>query len=818
MRRTAAVGATLLAAALGFWTAAVGRAAGLPAATPEQVGMRGERLKPIDDAVADALKDRRMPGCVVMICRQGKAVFLKAYGDRRVAPTKEPMTTDTVFDMASLTKPIATATSVMLLAERGKLNLNDPVAKIIPEFAQNGKEKITVLDLLTHQGGLIADNALADYADGPEKARERLLAIKPVAAPGERFIYSDVGFMVLGEVVRCAAGKNLREFCRENTFDPLGMKETGFLPGEALRQRAAPTERRGQGWMQGEVHDPRAYQLGGVAGHAGLFSTAADLAVFAQMMLDGGTCHSERTGTGTSPDADSRHRAHGGEEPVPVLSGDVRILKPETIAEMTSPHAVPKGSRGLGWDMKSSLSSNRSPAYSPRAFGHGGFTGTSLWIDPPRQLVVIFLSNRLHPDGKGNVNSLAARIGTLAVEAIGDAPGDCPNFRPSENGTVPFGAEAARVLPGIDVLERDRFAALKGRRVGLITNHTGVNRAGVSTAKLLRDAPNVTLVALFSPEHGIEGKLDVEGIADQRDPVLGVPIYSLYGKNRKPTAEHLKDIDTLVFDIQDIGARFYTYVSTMGYAMQAAVGHKLRFVVLDRPNPIGGRDVAGPLLDAGRESFVAFHRLPVRHGMTVGELARLFKDELRLELDLHAVRVEGWRREMYFDETGLKWINPSPNMRSLTEAILYPGVGLLETTNLSVGRGTATPFEVFGAPWLDGPRLAKALNDAAIPGVRFTATTFTPESSKFQGQRCQGINTAITDRKALEPVRMGLEIARQLRRLHGDQWDAKGYDRLLGNKRVHDAVLAGKTVAEIEALYGDELQDFQRKRAKYLLY
>jgi uncharacterized protein YbbC (DUF1343 family) len=204
--------------------------------------------------------------------------------------------------------------------------------------------------------------------------------------------------------------------------------------------------------------------------------------------------------------------------------------------------------------------------------------------------------------------------------------------------------------------------------------------------------------------------------------------------------------------------------------------------------------------------------------MTVGELARLFKDELRLDLDLQVIRVEGWRREMYFDETGLRWINPSPNMRSLTEAILYPGVGLLETTNLSVGRGTATPFEVFGAPWLDGPRLAKALGDAAIPGVRFTATTFTPESSKFQGQRCQGINIAITDRKALEPVRMGLEIARQLRRLHGDQWDAKGYDRLLGNKRVHDAVLAGKTVAEIEALYGDELQDFQRKRVKYLLY
>jgi uncharacterized protein YbbC (DUF1343 family) len=759
-----------LAAMLLLAANATAAPAGPPAAPPEKVGMSAERLSQIDRVVAEGLKDHCMPGCVVMVCRQGKTVFLRAYGDRQVSPTRIPMTTDTVFDLASLTKPVATATSVMLLVERGKLKLDDPVAKTLPEFGRNGKEKITVLQLLTHQGGLVADNSLSDYDDGPAKAREKLLALKPIAAPGERFIYSDVGFMVLGELVRRAAGKDPAEFARENIYRPLGMSETGYLPDEPLRKRAAPTERRGGQWMQGEVHDPRAFQVGGVAGHAGLFSTAADLAVFAQMLLGDG----EYRGT--------------------------KVLSRESVAEMTKSRKVPHGLRGLGWDVKSGYSSNRSPAYSDRAFGHGGFTGTSLWIDPQRELVVIFLSNRLHPDGKGSVNRLAARIGTIAVEAIGESPTKGP-----------------AVLTGIDVLQRDGFSPLAGRRVGLITNHTGVNRQGVATAQLLRQAPGVQIVALFSPEHGPEGKLDAK-VADARDPLTGLPVYSLYGKTRKPTAEMLKGVDTLVFDIQDIGARFYTYISTMGHAMQAAAEHKLRFVVLDRPNPINGRDVAGPVLDAGRESFVGFHRLPVRHGMTVGELARMFNGELRLDLDLHVVRMEGWRREMFHDATGLRWINPSPNMRSLTEAILYPGIGLLETTNLSVGRGTATPFEVLGAPWLDGPRLAAALADARLPGVSVTAITFTPEASKFQGRRCQGIRLTITDRAAFEPLRTGLEIARQLRKLHPSEWDAKAYNALLGNKQVHEAVLAGKTVAAIEAIYGPELQEFLRKRAGYLMY
>lgn len=374
------------------------------------------------------------------------------------------------------------------------------------------------------------------------------------------------------------------------------------------------------------------------------------------------------------------------------------------------------------------------------------------------------------------------------------------------------------VLTGIDVLARDGFAPLAGRRVGLITNHTGVNRRGEPTGRVLQKAANLTLVALFSPEHGLEGKLDVSHIADARDPATGLPVFSLYGKTRRPTAAMLKGIDTLVFDIQDIGARFYTYVSTMGLAMQSAAEHRLRFVVLDRPNPIGGLEVEGPVLDAGRESFVGFHRLPIRHGMTVGELAQMFQAERGWKLDLQVVRAENWRRADLWDATGLTWINPSPNMRSLTEALLYPGIGLLETTNLSVGRGTDTPFELFGAPWLDGRRLAESLGRAGIAGVRFEPIAFVPKSSTWAKQQCNGIRLTITDRHALRPVRMGLEIARQLHSLHPGVWKIDNYDRLLGSRATLEALRAGKTVSEIEAIYRPELEAFLKRREPFLLY
>jgi uncharacterized protein YbbC (DUF1343 family) len=728
-----------------------------------------------------------MPGCVVLIARRGRIAFLKAYGNKRVGPEPVAMTTDTVFDMASITKPVATATSVMILLEQRKLRLDDPVARHVSEFGQNGKDQITIFQLLTHQGGLTPDNSLADYADGPEKAWERIFALGLREPPGTKFIYTDVGYIMLAEVVRRISGQNVHEFSQANIFRPLGMTETGYLPDEPLRRRAAPTEKRNDAWMQGEVHDPRAYALGGVAGHAGLFSTAEDLAVYAQMMLDGG------------------HYA------------GVRVLEEPTFRKMTAAYPVSSGLRGLGWDKKSGYSSNRGEPFSPLAFGHGGFTGTVMWIDPGLDLVVIFLSNRVHPDGKGAVNPLAGRIGTIAAEAILRRD-EIPEPPAASEPDATSDTQARSVLTGIDVLVRDGFRQLDGRKVGLITNHTGVSRQGATTARLLHEAPNVNLIALFSPEHGLEGKLDVARIGDSRDEGSGLPVYSLYGETRRPTPKMLEGIDTLVFDIQDIGARFYTYISTMGQAMRAAAERKIRFVVLDRPNPINGLDVAGPVLDAGRETFVGFHRLPVRHGMTIGELASMFNKELGIGVDLAVVRAEGWHRSDFFDATGLTWINPSPNMRNLNEAILYPGIGLLETTNLSVGRGTNTPFEIFGAPWLDGVRLAAELARLNLPGIRFVPVTFTPDSSKFANEQCGGLNLIITNRATFRPVHTGLEIARQLRLLYPKEWQAEAYDRLLRNQATLDAVLAGKPVEEIESVYGGELQEFLTRRAGFLLY
>ena len=374
------------------------------------------------------------------------------------------------------------------------------------------------------------------------------------------------------------------------------------------------------------------------------------------------------------------------------------------------------------------------------------------------------------------------------------------------------------VLTGIDVLEREGFSQLAGRNVGLITNQTGINREGISNIQLLHDASGVNLLAIFSPEHGLFGKLDIPLIENSEDSLTGIKVFSLYGSTRIPTSEMLTGIDTLVFDIQDIGTRFYTYISTMGHAMQAAAENNIRFVVLDRPNPINGITISGPVLDQGRQSFVGFHRLPVRHGMTTGELARMFKAELRLELDLVIIQLEHWHRAGYFDATGLKWVNPSPNMRSLPEAILYPGIGLLETTNLSVGRGTDTPFELIGAPWLDGNMLARKLRLLKLPGVRFDAIEFTPESSKFEGELCSGISIHITDREQFKSVRTGLEIALQLRRLYPQIWEIDAYDRLLGSEATLEAIRQGLPFSKIEAIFSDGLLEFAFRRSQYLIY
>jgi uncharacterized protein YbbC (DUF1343 family) len=745
-------------------------------------GCDATRLARIDGLVEAAIAEGKLPGCVICIGRRRGIEFLRAYGRRQVEPEAEAMTLDTVFDLASLTKPVATATAVMHLLEDGRLRLADPVATHLPAFGTRGKETITIHDLLTHQSGLIADNPLADYEHGREEALARICGLETLAAPGTRFIYSDVNFILLGMLVEQLGGVSLAEATASRIFTPLGMAETGFLPAATLRDRCAPTEQRDGRWIRGEVHDPRAWNLGGIAGHAGLFGTAADLARYARMMLSGGT-----------------------------LDG-TRILAAPTVGLMTRSVTLPDGElRGLGWDKRSRFSANRGDLFSAAAFGHGGFTGTALWIDPGLDLFVIFLSNRVHPDGTGQVNPLIGRIGTLAAAALADGAGD------GSAATQPPHAPAGGVLCGIDVLARENFRRLTGRRLGLITNHTGRDRAGVPTGRLLADAAGVELVALFSPEHGVAGRLDQAEVPDAVDEATGLPVRSLYGATRRPTAAMLADVDTLVFDIQDIGTRFYTYISTLLESLRAAAAHGVRVVVLDRPNPIGGIDVAGPLVDEGRESFVGCHPIPLRHGMTVGELATLLCAELGLDVELEVVPCEGWRRGDAFDATGLEWVDPSPNMRSLPAAFLYPGIGLLEMTNLSVGRGTDTPFERFGAPWLDARRLDELLAARCIPGVAFVPVTFTPAASKYAGEVCHGLAVSITDRARLDPVRMGLEIAVALRHLHPEAWDAEKLEVLLLDRETLDAVLAGDADGALAAAARGPAA-FSTRRAPHLRY
>ncbi len=732
----------------------------------------------IDDAVNAAVGEGKLPGAVVVVGRRDRILLRRAYGFRALEPARVTMTADTVFDLASLTKPIATATSVLVLADRGLFSIDDPVAKYLPDFGKNGKANITIRHLLTHVSGLPAETPRRDYYAGRDEAIRRACNLTLKSPPGAQFVYSDIGFILLGEVVRRVSGQDLAAFSSAAIFGPLGMRETGFLPTDALKLRAAPTERRDGVFMQGDVHDPLAHLLGGIAGHAGLFSTADDLSIFAQAML--------------------------GEGEV----GGRRIFSAATWNALVSPHDIPGGIRALGWDVKTGFSSNRGDSLSRLAFGHGGFTGTSLWIDPDKDLFVLFLSNRVHPDGKGSVNALAGRVGTIAGNALG----------PPAVVSLPIACETAadHVATGIDVLRAEGFERLRGAHVGLITNVSGRAHDGTRTIDLLRDAPGVALTAIFAPEHGLLA--DREGaIAGDTDATSGLPIFSLYGESFAPSAESLAGIDTLVFDIQDVGTRFYTYASTMRRAMEAATANHLRFVVLDRPNPINGLDVSGPILTADLRSFVNHHALPVRHGMTIGELAGLFNADDHMGTRLHVVKMEGWRRSDFYDGTGIPWVNPSPNLRSVDAEILYPAVGLLEATKLSVGRGTATPFELIGAPWIDGVVLSAALSAAALGGVSFSPTSFTPTSSVYRGERCGGIRLTITDRAHFEPVRTGLSIAMQLRTLY-PTWDFDHVDRLIASPRVMDAIRAGRSITAVEALWTAELQAFQTKRDKYLLY
>lgn len=757
-------------------------------------------LRQVPGLIRLAMKKHQIPGAIVVVGHDGKVVYRTAVGYRLLHPRKVRLRMNTMFDMASCTKIVATTTAIMQLFQEGKIRLDAPVSTYWPAFAKNGKQDITVRELMTHYSGLPPDLDLSYPWTGYQTAMQMVINVHPINPPGTTFLYSDINFETLGELVYRITGEPLNVYCERHIFKPLGMTSTMFLPSRSLRYRIAPTAPEygttGPN-LWGVVDDPTSRRMGGVAGHAGLFSDARDLSIFCQMLLNGGTYHG------------------------------VHILNPLTIEKMTTPQNPPDkmAVRGLGWDIASPFSSNRGQLFPVGSFGHTGYTGPSIWIDPVTDTYIIFLTSRLYPTGTGDDIDVRAKVDTAIASALGPVSYQkVLNSHRSLTGYYELmrsyridGLRNGNVRTGIDVLEKEHFAPLKGLNVGLITNETGVDSEGRRDIDVLYHAPGVHLKAIFSPEHGLYGTADSK-VASTTDPKTGLPVYSLYGKTRRPTAQMLKGLNALVFDIQAAGVRFYTFTTTLGYTMEAAAQHHMAYYVLDRPDLIGGSMVQGPMMDPGLKSFVGYFPEPVRYGMTIGELAEMYNGQEHLGANLHVIKMQGWERTDWFDETGLTWKNPSPNLRSMTESILYPGVGMIEYANISVGRGTDTPFELVGAPWINGKWLAVYLNARDIQGVRFVPVNFTPKSSKFAGQVCHGVQIFLVDRQALDSPELGVELASALHQLYPKKFELDKTLPLVGSKWVLDDIKNNIDPRRIQYLWQAPLMKFRKIRAKYLLY
>jgi SSS family transporter len=831
-----------------------------------------------------AMAAKKLPGAVVLINHDGKKVFEQAYGVRKYAgepgldgkpSPAEPMTVNTIFDMASLTKCLATATAVMQLVEKGKIDVDAPVMKYLPEFGMNGKDKVTVRELLTHYSGLPPDVDLKDGwgLAGPDKAEgiRRAMSAKLDSVPGTKFVYSDINFITLGAIVEKVSGETLDVYAERHIFGPLKMMHTRYLPVDRAcganaamsypivngrlafgdvgvkaavpcrkvdwlanewAWNAAPTQHDDQGTketnpdydrlLRGTVHDPTTRRMGGVAGHAGVFSTASDVAIFAQALLD---------------------RLAGRPSDFPLKRETLRLMtqpeQPATAAggatvfgqdgKTTTGIAV----RGFGWDINTAFSRPRGQVFPIGSFGHTGFTGTSLWMDPNSNTSVVILANSVHPRGASPISPLREAVATAAARALHvyDKAG-------------PAVAEA-QTLTGIDVLEATEFSMLRdaaGRhsghlRLGVMTNQTGVDREGRRTIDvLLHSIPEVEVKTLFSPEHGLFGMKDTTKIGEEVDAATHLPVVSLYGakdEQRRPSMESLKNLDAVVIDLQDAGVRFYTYQTVVGYFLEAAAKAHIEIIVLDRPNPIGGVAVQGPVSDNGIESYTDYMPLPIREGMTLGELALYFNGErllanatwpnvhIPIRAQLTVVAMRNWARPQYFDDTGLRWINPSPNLRSAAANVVYPGVELLQSTNVSVGRGTEMPFLHIGAPYIDSAQLVSYLTARNIPGIRFAPASFSVTEDAnhfpFHGKTLPGISFTVTDRSVLDSPELGIELISALHHLYPDFAMAKA-EHLIANVDTMRALENQEDPRKIAEGWKTDLAAFKERRQPYLLY
>jgi SSS family transporter len=913
---------------------------------------------PISTLIDAAIADHKLPGAVVLIGHNGHVVFEHAYGNRALEPTIEPMTEDTIFDMASLTKVIVTTTAILQLYEAHKLQLDDPIAKYLPDFAQNGKEKITIRELLTHYSGLPPDIDLTDAwgLAAPDKAEglRRAMASVPYGPAGQTFKYSDINFITLGALVEKLSGEPLDVYAYTHIFAPLHMRETQYHPFDtasicadpktyqtlgsaivlpvhsvqgpfscSLRYwipplaipATAPTAHDLEGTpatnpdydhlLRGTVHDPTTRRMGGVAGHAGVFSTAADASRFCDALLT-----KLLYNRGPFPLSQSTLKLATTPNEPATARADATIFTPD--GQTTKGVA----SHGLGWDINTAYSRPRGEIFPistrehPGSFGHTGFTGTSLWLDPTSDTYVILLANAIHPKVGASISPLRGQIATAAARALGLLPessqirvphprdgfivprvgiGEADlsreprspklqkvSLEPSAIPAAPqeksrmkaelkahykdflTGLTTETTQTGIDVLESTQFADLKtlaaahgGRlKLGLLANQSSLDSQGHRTIDILAHAPpEIELKTLFAPEHGLFARQDTDHLTAETDTATHLPVISLYGpkpSDKHPKLADLQQLDAVVIDLQDAGTRFWTYETLTGYFLQACAEAHIDLIVLDRPNPLGGIAVQGEVSAPGQENYNNFMPIPLRHGLTLGELAGYFNANLKLVAEdpgthefssiralegpgyaathcrLTVIKMTHWTRSELWSDTQLPWIPPSPNLKSPTASILYPGVGLTDQTNISVGRGTAAPFENLGASWIDAQELATYLTQRNIPGVTVTPTTLTIAEDAnhypFHGQTIPAIHFTVTDPQALDSPELGIELLSALHRLYPTQFKLDLAKTLIANAAILAALKAGEDPHEIAATWLPALRSFEQARKPYLLY
>ena len=781
--------------AAAFWSSS-GICAGAESASAGGLSANQEAAHIVEGEIAAG----RIVGAVIVAGDANGILYRQAFGRRSIAPAAEPMTVDTEFDLASLTKVVATTTAVMQLVEARRIELDAPVARYWPAFSANGKTAVTVRELLTHTSGFAPDLPLGTRARNRAGVLAEVVAEPLRAAPGQRVIYSDINFVVLGELVRRISHHALDDYCEAHVFAPLDMHDTHFRLDLPRIARSAPTTPDRNGMRTGRVHDPTAERMGGVSGNAGLFSTADDLARFARMLIDDGRLRGKR------------------------------ILEPGTVASLALPALVPdaihapgtdaRSGRGLGWALDAPLVSNRDRLPPLGTLTHTGYTGTALWVDLVSKRFIIVLTNRVHPDDSGDARPLRSQIvawfaSRHAALSTGDIARAVPRLEPAVSAALRLPLAKGSVRTGIDVLEAQGFAPIAGLRVGLVTNRSGFDAHGRRTIDVLAGAPEVRLVRIFAPEHGLGTDRD-EPLGDTLDAATGIPVRSLYGATQRFARDSLEGLDALVFDIQDAGVRFFTYETTLGYALEAAANKGIPLFVLDRPDPLGGDVFGGPFLDRNRESFTGYFPLPLIPGMTVGELASLFNGERGLHADLRVISMQGYARTMRFADTGLGWVPPSPNLRTEAQLDLYPDVGMIEGANVSVGRGTPHPFEWIGAPWIDGNLLAAAIDTLHL-GVRVAPVDFVPTESAYRGQQCHGVAISLGAMRP-EPAKLGLTLLVTLHALYPDRFDLAATRASIGSDAVWQTLNTGSGIEAIDKIESETDAHFAPIRARYLRY